>query len=190
MITLWKTTIIERPVHPLVAVAAFNLDFLCIHPFRDGNGRASRLLLLLTCYHLGFEVGRYISLERLIEQNKERYYETLEQSSKGWHDGKHDPWPYINYLFYILKTAYAEFEERVGQTAEPKGAKTALVVSAIDRLSDPFSVADIQRHCPGVGLDMIRKILKRERQAHRVECTGLGRGAAWRKTAKWKPGNG
>lgn len=97
---------------------------------------------------------------------------------------------YINYLFYILKAAYTEFEERVGQTAEPKGAKTALVVSAIDRLSDPFSVADTQRHCPGVGLDMIRKILKRERQAHRVECTGLGRGAAWRKTAKWKPGNG
>jgi Fic family protein len=190
LITLWKTTIIERPVHPLVAVAAFNLDFLCIHPFRDGNGRASRLLLLLTCYHLGFEVGRYVSLERLIEQNKERYYETLEQSSKSWHEGKHDPWPYINYLFYILKAAYTEFEERVGQTAEPKGAKTALVVSAIDRLSDPFSVADIQRHCPGVGLDMIRKILKRERQARRVECTGLGRGAAWRKTAKWKPGNG
>ena len=70
-------------VHPAIAMAAMNLDLLCIHPFRDGNGRVSRLLILLQLYHLGFEVGRYISLERVIEENKERYYETLEQSSQG-----------------------------------------------------------------------------------------------------------
>lgn len=87
-------------------MAGFNLDFLCIHPVRDGNGRVSRLLLLLECYRLGFEVGRYISLERLIEEHKERYYETLEQSSQGWHEGRHDPWPYANYLLFIPKTAY------------------------------------------------------------------------------------
>jgi len=84
-------------------------------PFRDGNGRFSRLLLLLQCYHLGFEVGRYISLERRIEQNKERYYETLEQSSHGWHETGHDPWPYINYTLFIIKAAYREFEQRLGQ---------------------------------------------------------------------------
>ena len=78
---------------PLVLAAALNLDFLCIHPFRDGNGRVSRLLFLLSCYHCGIEAGRYISLERIIEQNKERYYEVLEQSSQRWHEGKHDPWP-------------------------------------------------------------------------------------------------
>lgn len=99
----------ERSVHPLIALAAFNLDFLCIHPFRDGNGRVSRLLLLLQLYHLGYEAGRYVSLERLIEQNKDRYYETLEQSSQGWHEGKHDPWPYINFVLFILKIAYKEF---------------------------------------------------------------------------------
>ncbi|HEY2841578.1 MAG TPA: Fic family protein, partial [Pirellulales bacterium] len=66
----------QRTVHPLIALGAFNLDFLCVHPFRDGNGRVSRLLLLLDCYHAGLEVGRFISLERLIEQNKDRYYET------------------------------------------------------------------------------------------------------------------
>ena len=76
----WQRCLDERWVHPLIALAAFNLDFLCIHPFRDGNGRVSRLLLLLQCYHQGYEVGRYISLERLIEQNKARYYETLEQA--------------------------------------------------------------------------------------------------------------
>jgi Fic family protein len=114
-IDLWEDTLQERKVNPLLVLAAMNLDFLCIHPFRDGNGRVSRLLLLQQCYHLGFEVGRYISIERLIEENKERYYETLEQSSSGWHEGKHDPWPYINYPLFILKSAYQEFEDRVGK---------------------------------------------------------------------------
>jgi len=112
-VSLWEMELSNRKVHPLILLAAFNLDFLCIHPFRDGNGRASRLLMLLQCYHLGFEVGRYISLERLIEQNKERYYETLQESSQGWHEGNHNPWPYIGYLLYILKTAYREFEKYI-----------------------------------------------------------------------------
>lgn len=120
LINAWSDSVDERVVHPALAMAATNLDFLCIHPFRDGNGRVSRLLLLLQCYQLGFEVGRYISLERVIEENKERYYETLEQSSQGWHDGKHDPWPYINYLLFILKSAYRELEERVGATTSAK----------------------------------------------------------------------
>ncbi|HEX9423831.1 MAG TPA: Fic family protein [Pyrinomonadaceae bacterium] len=101
----------EDRIHPLIAMAAMNLDFLCIHPFRDGNGRVSRLLLLLYCSHLGYEVGRYVSLEQLIEENKERYYETLDQSSRGWHEGRHDPWPYINFILFILKSAYREFEQ-------------------------------------------------------------------------------
>jgi Fic family protein len=121
----------EKSVHPLIALGAFNLDFFCIHPFRDGNGRVSRLLLLLQCDVLGFEVGRYTSLERLIEQNEERYYETLQQSSRGWHEGKHDPWPYINYLLYILKTAYYEFETRIGQIKSPRGSKTEFIEMAI-----------------------------------------------------------
>ena len=98
LVEAWARCIDEKWVHPLVALAAFNLDFLCIHPFRDGNGRVSRLLLLLQSYRLGLEVGRYISLERLIEQNKERYYETLEESSQEWHEDGNDPWPYTNYL--------------------------------------------------------------------------------------------
>ena len=166
-------------------MAAFNLDFLCIHPFRDGNGRVSRLLLLLQCYHLGFEVGRYISIERVIEENKERYYETLEQSSQRWHEGKHDPWPYINYVLFVLKTAYREFEERVGQISAPRGAKTDLVSAAIGRRRGSFRVADIQRDCPGVSVDMIRRVLKDLRAAGRVKCLGRGQQAQWEKTAKW-----
>lgn len=104
LLSAWEDCFRERGIPGLAALAAFNLDFLCIHPFRDGNGRVSRLLLLLQCYHLGFDVGRYISLERLIEENKERYYETLELSSQGWHEGRHDPWPYIHFVLFILKT--------------------------------------------------------------------------------------
>ena len=121
LINSWDDSVDQRVIHPAIAMAAMNLDFLCIHPFRDGNGRVSRLLLLLQCYQLGYEVGRYISLERTIEENKERYYETLEISSQGWHEGKHDPWPYINYLLYILKIAYREFEERVSAVPNARG---------------------------------------------------------------------
>jgi Fic family protein len=170
-------------------LVAFNLDFLCIHPFRDGNGRVSRLLLLLQCYHLGLEVGRYISLERLIEQNKERYYETLEQSSQGWHEGKHDPWPYINYVLSIIKMAYREFEQRLGQLQSPKGEKTRLFLQAIDRTLGPFSVADLQNRCPNVSVDMIRRILKNVRVKNQIECLGRGQNARWQKTAQWQLGN-
>ena len=181
LIAHWHDAVEEQRLHPLLALAAFNLDFLCIHPFRDGNGRVSRLLLLLQCYHLGFEVGRYISLERLIEQNKPRYYETLEQSSRGWHEGKRDPWPYTNYLLYILKTAYKEFEDRAGQTKAPRGEKSAIVARAVQRATGNFSIADLQRECPGVSVDMIRYVLKGLKRRGEVKCLGRGRSALWRR---------
>lgn len=181
LIDKWRQCLDEQWVHPLIALSAFNLDFLCIHPFRDGNGRLSRLLLLQQCYHLGYEVGRYISIERLIEENKERYYETLEQSSQGWHDAKHDPWPYVNYILYILKRAHRELEQRVGQMQSPRGAKTGLVESAIKRLSEVFTLTDIEQACPGVSRDMIRKILRGLQASGEVECVGRGPGARWKK---------
>lgn len=173
----------QRAVHPLIALGAANLDFLCIHPFRDGNGRASRLLLLLASYHAGLAVGRYISLERLIEQNKERYYETLKLSSEGWHKGKHNPWHYINFLLYTLKNAYKEFERRVGETASPRGEKTERVLKAIDAQQGEFRLTDIERACPGVGRDWIRALLAKLRKAGKVVCEGRGMAATWRRTA-------
>jgi Fic family protein len=181
MITLWHDCLRQRQIHPLIAVAGMNVDFLCIHPFRDGNGRVSRLLLLLQCYHLGFEVGRYISLERVIEENKDRYYETLEQSSRGWHEGRHDPWPFINYILFILKTAYREFEDRVRQIASPRGAKTALVEAAVEAFPGAFSLADLERACPGVSRDMVRRVLRDLQKAKKIVCLGRGPGATWRK---------
>src|SRR5207244_1780245 len=155
LIQCWQEVQRQRAVHPLIALGAFNLDFLCIHPFRDGNGRTSRLIFLLACYHAGLEVGRYISLERLIEQNKERYYETLKLSSDGWHQGKHNPWHYINFLLYTLKDAYQEFERRVGETASPRGEKTELVLNAIALRHGPFRLAALALTLPGVGRDWV-----------------------------------
>src|SRR5258707_2443082 len=169
LIQRWQEVQTQRAVHPLIALAALDLDFLCIHPFRDGNGRASRLLFLLECYHAGLEVGRYISLERLIEQNKERYYEVLKLSSEGWHQGKHNPWHYINFLLYTLLDAYKEFEQRVGDMAAPRGEKQGLVMNAIVRAPGSFKIADLQRECPGVSVDMIRHVLKRLREKKEVE---------------------
>jgi fido (protein-threonine AMPylation protein) len=179
-VSLWRDLQRERTVHPVIALAGFNLDFLCIHPFRDGNGRVSRLLLLLQSYHLGYEVGRYISLERLIEQNKDRYYETLELSSEGWHQGKHNPWHYVNFVLFTLKTAYREFEERLGQVQAPRGAKRELVLRGVRSRAGEFRLADIEQACPGVGREWIRLVLADMKKSGEVTCHGRGPAARWR----------
>jgi Fic family protein len=184
LVELWDNCLTERWAHPLIALAGFNLDFLCIHPFRDGNGRVSRLLLLLQSYHMGYEVGRYISLERVIEQNKERYYETLEASSHRWHEGKHDPWPYVSFVLFILKSACREFEERLGKVTAPRGAKTDLIMTAIASASDSFKLSDIYGQCPGVSVDMVRHVLKALQASGEVECSERGQSAQWRKIKK------
>jgi len=181
LIARWDELKAQRTVHPMIAMCAFNLDFLCIHPFRDGNGRTSRLLFLLLSYHLGFEVGRYISFERLIEQSKDRYYETLKLSSQGWHEGKHDPWHTINYLLYTLLDASREFERRVGETASPKGEKAAMIQAAIAQRTETFTLGDLQRLCPGVSVDLIRHVLRQLREKGEIECLGRGRNAVWQR---------
>lgn len=182
----WPKALAKETLHGPVALAAFNLDFLCIHPFRDGNGRVSRLLLLLGAYHLGFEVGRYISLERLIEDTKADYYETLRQSSQGWHEGQEDAWKYIAYVCTTLKAAYRKFEDRLAMIEEPRGAKTMTVEEVIGRWDGKFTVADLEHACPGVSRDYVREILKRLRDSGRVEClTRGGAGAPWQRTPRW-----
>lgn len=171
----------DKQVPPLVVWAAQDLDFLCIHPFRDGNGRVSRLLLLLFLYKLGFMAVRYTSLERIIAQNKNRYYETLQASSQGWHDGRHDAWPYINYLLLILKEVYQEFESRYENTSLPLGEKTEVVRQAIAGFTGSFHVTELHRKCPEVSLDMIRKVLKDMVLEKSIKCLGRGKQAKWQR---------
>lgn len=173
----YQAVLQDNRVSPLIALAAFNLDFLCIHPFRDGNGRVSRLLLLLMLYQLGYEAGRYISIEKMIEATKEQYYETLELASINWHTGSHDAWPYINYLLFSLKNVYKEFESRFENTQSPRGEKSEQVINVINSFTTPFTVRQIEQQCPGVSRGLIRKIM--QQNTHCLKCTGKGAGARW-----------
>jgi Fic family protein len=163
----------------LYAVACLVLDFLSIHPFRDGNGRVGRLLTLLALYQHGFTVGKYISLERVIEQSKETYYETLNKSSQRWHEAKHDLMPWFNYFLGTIVAAYKEFEERASHIKPGRGAKTQLVTQAIERQS---AISEIERECSGVSRPMIRVILEKLRAKGKVKVLGTGRSAHWRKS--------
>jgi len=174
---LWQSGEIE----PLLLISTYVLDFLCIHPFLDGNGRMSRLLTLLLLYKAGYEVGRYISLEQIVEQTKESYYETLHTSSQGWHDMRHAILPWWEYsLGVMLVGSYQEFERRVGLVPSGRGTKTSMVVDAIGHFRGDFSIRDLQERCPNVGIDLIRRILKEQRKMGRLECLGRGPNAKWR----------
>lgn len=164
---------------PLVLVPLTILDFLCIHPFTDGNGRAVRLLTVLLLYHFGYDVVRYISLERLIEESSKSYYDTLYKSSKRWHDGDHDPMPWMTYFWGVLLRSYREFEERVGVVAAGGGNKEDLVRAAVGRRIRPFAISELEADCPAVSRDWIRLILRRMKDEGKVTVTGKGRGAKW-----------
>jgi Fic family protein len=163
----------------LVLVPLAILDFLCIHPFTDGNGRMARLLTLQLLYHSGFDVGRYISMERIIEDSKETYYEALEASSQHWHEDRHNALPWMRYFWGVVLRAYAEFEERVGTLRTGRGAKTGMVEEAVARRLGAFSISDIEKECPGVSRDWIRIVLRRLRDEQRIVRRGSGRGAKW-----------
>jgi Fic family protein len=163
----------------MIVIPLFVLDFLCIHPFRDGNGRVSRLLNLMLLYHAGYEVGRYISLERLFEQSSQSYYETLEKSSQGWHQSRHDVMPWLTYCWGILIRAYGEFEQRVGKVDAGRGSKSERVREAIGRKVAPFGIADIEREVPDVSRETVRNVLREMKKDGRVKTTGRGRGSKW-----------
>lgn len=164
---------------PLVLVPLVMLDFLCIHPFPDGTGRMSRLLTLLLLYKFDYVVGRYISLERIFEESKEGYYETLEASSQGWHEGKHDVKPWLDYFWGALLRSYKEFEMRVGTVAHGRGSKGERVRAQALKRTQPFSISEIEEACPGVSRDMVRLVLRALKAEGLIASTGKGRSAKW-----------
>lgn len=177
----YRHAVEQLKVTPLMATACFMLDFLCIHPFRDGNGRISRLLTLLLFYHHGHEVGRYISLERIVEQTKEDYYEALKICSSDWHEGKHDFMPWFTYLLSVWRRAYREFEIRAERQRPQRGSKSEMVEYALGNMISPFGIADVERLCPNVSRDTIRRVMNRWREQGRLEILGKGRDAKWRR---------
>lgn len=180
LVASYQTALAEGQLDSLVVIPAAILDFLCVHPFLDGNGRVGRLLTLQLLYQAGYEVGRFISLERVIEESHTSYYETLEASSQNWHQGQQDPLPWLRYFWGVLLKAYAEFEERVGTIGKGRGAKTEQVRAAVDRKSEPFSISQLQRDTPGVSKEMVRHVLRQMRDEGLLVVEGKGRGARWR----------
>jgi hypothetical protein len=137
------------------------------------------LLTLLLLYHFDYRVGRYISLERVIEESRETYYDALELSSGGWHEDAHDAHPWLEYFWGMLIRAYGEFESRVESL---QGSKTDQVRAAVARRVGAFGIADIEHDCPGVSRDMVRHVLRQMRGEGRLRVEGRGRGAKWRVT--------
>jgi Fic family protein len=167
--------------HPLLLIGCYVFDFLAIHPFRDGNGRMGRLLTLLALYQADYEVGRFVSLERLINESRETYYDALHAADPGWHEDSHDIKPWLNYFLGVMTAAYLEFESRVG-VVSGKGAKRGAIKQFIrSSLADEFTVADIRRAAPGVSQSYISKTLARLRDEGAIEPLGTGRSARWRR---------
>ena len=137
------------------------------------------MLSLLLLYHFDYRVGRYISVERIIEQSRETYYDALQRSSQRWHESEHDAHPWLGYFWGVLIRAYDEFEARVESL---KGSKTDQVRAAVDRRPGPFGIADVEHDCPGVSRDMVRHVLRQMRSEGLVRVEGRGPGAKWRRT--------
>lgn len=166
---------------PLLLSGSYVFDFLMIHPFNDGNGRLSRLLTLLLLYHCGHEVGRFISLEKLVEESKETYYESLQKSTAGWDRGEHDIWPWLNYFLGILNAAYKEFEARAGELMSGRGSKALRIKLFVrSRASDVFTFDEVHQALPDISSDHIRAELRKLRDAGMVESPGRGR-KEWRR---------
>lgn len=177
----YRRAISKEEVEPLVLIASFILDFLCIHPFNDGNGRMSRLITLLLLYQCGFEVGRFISIEKIIEDSKETYYEALNKSSMLWHDRKHTLEIWLEYFLGIILKAYKELEDRVGHVTNTKGGKSERIKRAIEGKLGYFTKDEIRNICPDVAEATINRVFDKLKSEGKIEALGKGRSAKWKK---------
>jgi Fic family protein len=174
----YRGAIDQERVPPLLIVATFVFDLLCIHPFRNGDGRVSRLATSLLLRSHDFQVIRYISLERLIEESKDEYYRVLKLCSQGWHEGKNEIIPWWNYFLSTLRGAYKEFERQV-ESVEARPAKSALVRQTVLAQVEKFTLADMAAQLPSASPQLIKKVLAEMKRAGRVQFMGRGRGARW-----------
>lgn len=171
----------EEKIEPLILIGSFIFDFLCVHPFNDGNGRMSRLLTLLLLYKYDYIVGRYISLEKIIEESKSSYYETLNKSSIGWHTGNHNIFIWLDYFLGTLLAAYKEFEERVGLIKNSRGNKSFRVEQSIKSVLGTFTKEDIRSACPDVSESTINRVFSKLKDEEVIEVLGKGRNAKWKR---------
>ena len=164
---------------PLLLMPVFILDFLCIHPFNDGNGRMSRLLTLLLLYRAGFIVGKYISIEMLIEKSKDSYYEALQASSQNWHENGNDYLPFLKYMLGVVVKAYNEFEDRVEHLRHRKMSKADRIKNLIEKTPGKISKKGIAQACPDISVTTIERTLAELIASGFIEKVGSGRTTAY-----------
>ena len=170
----FNQTLASGNVEPLILIPIFIHDFLCIHPFLDGNGRMSRLLTTLLLYKSGFLVGKYISLESKIAKTKNRYYDTLETAQQGWHEGKENVEEFIKYILGIVLAAYRDFEERA-DTISSKATNYEIVKKAVFSVVGKFTKRDIAELCPSLSEKTIERVLKQLVEEKVISRQGSGR---------------
>lgn len=162
-------------VEPLIIIPIFIHDFLCIHPFNDGNGRMSRLLTTLLLYRSGFNVGKYISLEAKIAKNKYLYYDALRRSQDGWHEGNEDVIPFIKYLLGTILAAYKDFEDRFSIVEEKLPAVEIVRKATLTKIGK-FTKQDIIELCPSLSLSSVEGSLRKLVQSGDIKREGVGKG--------------
>ncbi len=162
-------------VEPLLVIPVFIHDFLCIHPFCDGNGRMSRLLTTLLLYQSGYVVGRYISLESKIAKTKASYYEALAQSQVGWMEEKEDVLPFIKYLLGTILAAYRDFEDRM-ELVTPKRASIEIVADAVKLKIGKFTKSEVMELCPSISRASVENALSALVEQGKISREGVGRG--------------
>ena len=170
----YNKAIEKRDVDPLVLIPIFIHDFLCIHPFNDGNGRMSRLLTTLLLYRSGYYVGKYISLEAKISKIKDLYYDALFESQKGWHEGVDDPTPFVKYLLSTIEMAYEDFEDRV-KLISKKASAYELVDNAIKKKLGKVTKSDVAELCPSLSISAIEKAIAKMVEEGRLDKMGSGK---------------
>lgn len=170
---------VQTGVDPLLIIPMFILDFLCVHPFNDGNDRMSRLLTLLLLYRAGYIVGKYISIEKVIEQSKETYYEALQQSSAGWHENENDYAPFVRYLLGTIVAAYRDFSSRV-QALSTKGlSKPDRIRELIKGTPGKITKAEIMEKCPDISQVTVQRTLIELQKNNEIIKLGGGRYTAY-----------
>ena len=161
-------------LEPLIAIPVFIHDFLCIHPFNDGNGRMSRLLTTLLLYRSGFYVGKYISLEAKIAKNKDLYYDALNRSQTGWHEGTEDALPFIKYLLGTILAAYRDFADRFSIVEEKLPAIEIVRKATMNKIGR-FTKQDIRELCPALSLSSVEGALRKLVAAGELKREGVGK---------------
>ena len=171
----WEADCMDK----LVLIPMFILDFLCIHPFNDGNGRMSRLLTLLLFYKAGYIVGKYVSMEMLIEKTKETYYEVLQESSIGWHEGENSYEPFVKYYLGIILKAYHEFESRVEYLKHRSLSKPDRIKAVIDKRVGKITKKEIMELCPDISKVTVERTLTDLVKSGYIAKVGAGPATAY-----------